>query len=105
MRSESLPPLIASAGLPSDTPASPAARKQVVITVDRISEETLRDPMKVVYLRPWIERQIVLQTRTISEERYQRMVRPRLAHHLEASGLTRVDVDHILHNVDYVRSR
>jgi hypothetical protein len=105
LRSESLPPLIAYARPLSDVPASPAARREVVITVERISEDTLRDPMKVVDLRQWIVRQIVLQARNIPEERYQRLVRPRLAHHLEASGLTRADVGHILQNVDYVRSR
>jgi hypothetical protein len=86
----------------SDVPAARAPR--LVVKVAPIPEEVLRDPAQMMDLRSSIERQLCVQVRDFSPERYQNVVRPHLAQALLAAGLTRPVVDEILSSVDYHRS-
>jgi hypothetical protein len=86
----------------SDVPISRSPR--LVVEIDRIREETLRDPARMMVLRMSIERQISLQVRGFSPQRYQQEVRPRLGEALLAAGFPRPVVDGILSGVDYRRS-
>jgi hypothetical protein len=103
-RPDGTPALIAYAGPVSDVMALRAPRADGRVVVERIPEEILRDPARVVALRRWMEMQIDFQTKGIPEERYQHEVRPRLDHELRGSGLAPADVDFILRGVDYHRS-
>jgi|1186.fasta_scaffold211532_1 hypothetical protein len=95
------PTLVAYAGAASDVVV---AEKAIAIQVERVPEAILGDPARMLALRLSMERQIESQTKDISEGRYRRLVRPRLARELLAAGLAPVDVDGILLGVDYHRS-
>jgi hypothetical protein len=95
------PTLVAYAGAGTDLVV---AEKAVTIHVERIPASILGDPARILALRLSMERQIETQTKDISEGRYQRLVRPRLARELLAAGLAPADVDGILRGVDYHRS-
>jgi hypothetical protein len=75
-------------------------RPTIEIAVERIPEQVLRDPTRVLSLRLFLARQLEFRTREVPEERYQRLVRPHLAHQLRAAGLSQVDADLVLGDVD-----
>lgn len=101
--SDSRPAVLAFAGPTTDSP--PARPRPVVapIVVQRVPEATLRDLTQMVAVRDWMRRQIVSQARNIPEDRYQRLVRPKLVRQLRAIGLGAQDVKHVLDDVDYSR--
>jgi hypothetical protein len=98
------PALIAYARPVSDVPVAPAGRGNTVVKVEPVPQEVLRDPIKLMTLKRWVAMQIDVQARNLPEDRYQRLVRPRLAHELRTAGLSPLDVDYILRDVDYHRS-
>src|SRR5437762_8662367 len=84
------PTLLAYAGPIGKAPVAGGGPTTAVIRVERIPQEILRDPARMVSVRLWMERQIATQTRDIPEPRYQRVIRPGLAHELAVSGLSSV---------------
>jgi hypothetical protein len=96
--------LMAYAGRSSDVTSTATAGGRGAIEIERIPQAILRDPTRTMAAKVAIERQIGFQVKDIPETRYRRLVRPGLAHALLAAGLSGVDVDYILHGVDYHRS-
>jgi hypothetical protein len=96
--------LVAYARPATDVVLAERTPTRTIIEVERIPAAILGDATRLLALRLSMERQIGTQAKGIPEERYQRMVRPRLARELRSAGLGQVEVDGILRGVDYHRS-
>ena len=70
---------------------------------DGRAQEVRRDPLRRMDLMENMHRQIVYKTRTVPEDRYKRVVRPRLAMQLMEKGLDAGDAERVLRDVDYTR--
>jgi hypothetical protein len=103
MPSDESSTLIAYARPATDLSEARPAPAKLVLYVEPIPAETLRDPQQLASTRQWMVRQIVVQCRKFPEDRYQRLVRPQLARQLVAAGLAPQDARYVLRDVDYSR--
>jgi hypothetical protein len=94
---------LAAAPSASDTPAARESPPTVQITVQRISDTTLRDPAQRQLLMLRIARQVAGRTQRVPAARYQQDVRPRLQRQLLDAGFAPDEVGFILDDIDTTR--